>query len=131
MSEAADQMPEVDPAAGGQVDGGEQAAEAEPEVWSDWESYGDRHVPITVDGQQQSVPLRELTQGYQRQADYTQKTQALSERSRSLTQAEAIYNALQSDPVRTMELLKEAYEVNSAGEEAEPEFLSEEEKRLS
>lgn len=37
---------------------------------------------VTVGGETQSVPLSELLKGYSRTADYTRKTQALSERER-------------------------------------------------
>ena len=37
-------------------------------------------IPVTIDGKTVDVPLAELTQGYSRQSDYTQKTQVLAQR---------------------------------------------------
>lgn len=51
-------------------------------------------VPVTIDGQEQSVSLDELKAGYQRQADYTRKTQTLAEERRQLQDERAQYGAL-------------------------------------
>ena len=57
---------------------------------------------VKVDGSEEQVSLDELRDGYQRQADYTRKTQELaSERSR-LQQAEAIVQSLEADPAGTL-----------------------------
>ena len=59
---------------------------------------------VKVDGLEEQVSLDELRDGYQRQADYTRKTQELaSERSR-LQQAEAIVQSLEADPAGTLRL---------------------------
>tara|TARA_Y100000310_G_C20390337_1_gene672444 strand:- start:47 stop:715 length:669 start_codon:yes stop_codon:yes gene_type:complete len=74
---------------------------------------GDVHT-VKVDGQEQQVSLDELRNGYQRQADYTRKTQELaSERSR-LQQAEAIVQSLEADPAGTLEALGDAFGVARA-----------------
>ena len=49
---------------------------------------------VKIDGEEQQVSLNELQDGYQRQADYTRKTQELAEERQSLSQAEAIASAL-------------------------------------
>jgi hypothetical protein len=51
----------------------------------------------TVTGPEK-VTVRELTDGYLRQADYTQKTQALSEQRKYLEKADSFYGNFQSDP---------------------------------
>jgi hypothetical protein len=43
----------------------------------------DRLVTVTVDGKAEQIPLREALAGYQRQSDYTRKTQELGEERRS------------------------------------------------
>lgn len=44
------------------------------------------------------LTIRELTDGYLRQADYTQKTQALAEQRKNVDTAVAFHEAFQSDP---------------------------------
>ena len=56
---------------------------------------------IKVDGEEQEVSLEELRDGYQRQSDYTRKTQELASERRRLQQAEAIVSSLESDPEGT------------------------------
>ena len=72
---------------------------------------------VKVDGSEEQVSLDELRDGYQRQADYTRKTQELaSERSR-LQQAEAIVQSLEADPAVTLEALGDAFGVARASGE--------------
>ena len=52
---------------------------------------------IKIDGEEQQVSLEELQQGYQRQADYTRKTQEIAVERERLQQAEAIVSALETD----------------------------------
>lgn len=119
------------------ADTGEQAeAEAEPvaeppQELIDLEQFGNRYVPITVDGQEQTVPLSELRQGYQRQADYTQKTQAIAAERERLSQAERIAQALETDPEKTLRILQEAYASNKTTEPAEPEFVDPLERQVN
>ena len=63
---------------------------------------------ITVDGEQQQVSLEELQSGYQRQADYTRKTQELASERQRLQQAETIVSALEADPQGTLAALGNA-----------------------
>lgn len=66
---------------------------------------------VKVDGESTQVSLNELQDGYQRQADYTRKTQELaSERSR-LQQAEAIVVALEKDPSGTLQALARSFDI--------------------
>ena len=63
---------------------------------------------IKVDGEQQQVSLEELQNGYQRQADYTRKTQELAAERQRLQQAETIVSALEADPHGTLTALGNA-----------------------
>lgn len=92
----------------------ESVATDTPNTW-DWTEYGDRHVTVKVDGQQQSVPLKEAMDSYMRQADYTRKTQELATERQRLAQAEAIYAALEADPTSTIQSLQEALGVDLQG----------------
>ena len=66
---------------------------------------------IKVDGEEQQVSLSELQDGYQRQADYTRKTQDLASERQRLQQAEAIVSALEADPSGTLTALHQAFGV--------------------
>lgn len=73
--ETADVSEEVEAAPEGGTAADEDGAEsAEPEA---------RLVTVTIDGKTQQVPLDEAVKGYQRQADYSRKTQALADERRS------------------------------------------------
>ena len=60
---------------------------------------------VKIDGAEHQVTLEELQQGYQRQADYTHKTQELASERQRLQQAETIVNALEADPQGTLNAL--------------------------
>ena len=77
---------------------------------------------VKVDGVDQEVSLEELRDGYQRQSDYTRKTQELASERRRLQQAEAIVQSLESDPDGTIKALSEAFGVTP--EEAQQEYDS-------
>lgn len=53
---------------------------------------------VKVDGQELQVPLAELLNGYQRQADYSRKTQALADERRQLQAQMAQYQQPQAQP---------------------------------
>lgn len=53
---------------------------------------------VKVDGQELQVPLEELLNGYQRQADYSRKTQALADERRQLQAQMAQYQQPQTQP---------------------------------
>ena len=57
---------------------------------------------VTVNGETVQVPLSEALAGYQRQSDYTRKTQELS-------RAQALQAALENNPQATLRLLQETY----------------------
>lgn len=82
----------------------------------DGESY-----TIIVDGDEQQVSLSELRDGYQRQADYTRKTQELASERKRLQQAEAIVSSLESDPAGTLSALQDAFGVSGTPAPAAPQ----------
>ena len=74
-----------------------------------WDEYADRPVKLNIAGEEIDVPLKEALAGYQRQADYTRKTQELSEQRKQVQFGSALQEALQNDPKSTLELLKQHY----------------------
>jgi len=116
----------------GQVDANAEigeALEAEPREYFAWDEYADKPVKLTVDGEEIEVPLSEALSGYQRQADYTRKTQELAEQRRQVQFAAALQEALQNDPASTVELLSQHYGVNQQPTSEEEEFLDPVEKQ--
>jgi uncharacterized protein YeeX (DUF496 family) len=73
------------------------------------DEYGDKYVSVSVGGEEVRVPLKEALSGYQRQSDYTRKTQELSEQRRQVQFGAALQEALQSNPKETLELLGKHY----------------------
>ena len=62
-----------------------QAETPEPELdIFDYTDVADKVVKLQVDGQEVVVPVKEALAGYQRQADYTRKTQELSEQRKQM-----------------------------------------------
>ncbi len=94
----------------GQVEGGEETSfeEYTPE-YIDIDSFADKYVKVQLDGEELEIPLKEAVSGYQRQADYTRKTQQLAEERKNVQFAQAIQQALDNDPLATIELLKNHY----------------------
>ena len=106
----------VEPIVDGQLEGGEEIATEEfqePEIeYFPVDEYGDKYIKVVVDGEELEVPLKEAVSGYQRQADYTRKTQQLAEERRQVQFAQAIQQALDNDPLATIDLLKSHYGVD-------------------
>jgi len=75
------------------------------------DQYANYVVPVKVDGEELQVPLSEALSGYQRQADYTRKTQELSEQRQQNEFAVAIQSALERNPEATIDLLARHYGV--------------------
>ena len=96
-------------------------------------STGDTYL-VKIDGEEHRVSLEELQNGYQRQSDYTRKTQELASERERLAQGEAIVQALESDPQGAVTALADAFGVgvgnqNTVQKELE-EDLDPEEVRL-
>ena len=68
---------------------------------------------VKVDGSEEQVSLEELRDGYQRQSDYTRKTQELASERKRLQQAEAIVTSLEADPEGTMSAVADAFGVST------------------
>lgn len=75
----------------------------------DYTEYADKKVRLKVDGEEVDVPLSEALAGYQRQSDYTRKTQELSKQRAELQTAQAIQQALATNPEETLRLLQQHY----------------------
>lgn len=80
---------------------GEQATTGEDQLFT-----------VKVNGESIQVPLKEALAGYQRQEDYTRKTQELAQQREELTYAEQIAQALENDPKRAVQQLMHAFEVD-------------------
>lgn len=97
----------------GQVESTEVGSVTEPSTPSydyvNVEDFGDKYVKVKVDGSELDVPIKEALSGYQRQADYTRKTQELATQRESLQFAQTIAQALEQDPTGTIELLGRHY----------------------
>ena len=76
---------------------------------------------VKIDGQEQQVTLDELQNGYQRQSDYTRKTQELASERERLAQGEAIVQALESDPEGTISALAGAFGVGGGNQQIMPD----------
>jgi hypothetical protein len=132
-------IPEVDPTDGGQVEPqGDIAPEPEPD-YLDLDAYGNHYARVKVDGEELEVPVAEALQGYQRQADYTRKTQELSQRSQQVQFWESVDQAMQVDPQATLSFLQNHYGIgqaqvaaNTSYEEPEEDWFADpSEKRIA
>lgn len=88
------------------------------------DDFGDKYVKVKVDGAELDVPIKEALSGYQRQADYTRKTQELATQRESLQFAQTIAAALEQDPTGTLDLLGRHYGAGQPANQppAVPEF---------
>lgn len=66
---------------------GEEAPEEAVEEEEEEEENNEPKYRVKIDGEELEVPLSELLSGYQRQADYTRKTQKIAEEKRKLQEA--------------------------------------------
>jgi hypothetical protein len=64
-----------------------------------------KYVRVKVDGQDHEVPVSEALQGYQRQADYTRKTQEAAQLREQAREALQLQQAFQVDPGLTVQVL--------------------------
>lgn len=103
----------------------DEDVEAEPERdYFDPSTVADKYVRgIKVDGEEVEVPVAELIQGYQRQADYTRKTQTLAQEREEIAFWKQVDQAAKVNPKLTMEYLSERFGLaNQAEPEPEPEY---------
>lgn len=92
------------------------------------EEPGERY-PVKIGGEEHEVTLEELRNGYQRQSDYTKKTQELADLRKQLAPYEALASALEKDPLGTLKALNEAYKVSDE-KSAEWDEMDPQEQRL-
>lgn len=64
-----------------------------------------KYVKVKVDGEEIPVPLNEALQGYQRQADYSRKTQEAARLREEAQQALRLQQAMQQSPGLTVQVL--------------------------
>ena len=76
---------------------------------------------VNIDGELHNVSIDELKSGYQRQADYTRKTQELSRERERLAQGEAIVQALESDPEAAISALGSAFGMEMGNQNTTPQ----------
>jgi len=109
------------------TDEGTPNVDALPDVSSESGTY-----TVKVGGVDQTVTLEDLQSGYMRHADYTRKTQEVSEMRQRLQQAEAIASALDTDPAGTLKALSEAFgvQMGNPAEGFEPEEVDPFDQRL-
>lgn len=97
-------LQETEPVAG-------EGAELEPEQqdpeydFLEVEDPNAKFVKVTVDGEEQVVPLAEALQGYSRTADYTRKTQDLAAQRQEAEYALSLAQALERAPGLTIQAL--------------------------
>jgi uncharacterized protein YeeX (DUF496 family) len=113
------------------IETGEAQAETPQEEldFFDYTEVGDKYVKLQVDGEEVSVPIKEALAGYQRQADYTRKTQELSEQRKQVEFASALAKSLQEDPATTLQALQQHYGV-ATQTEVEDEWMDPAEKQF-
>lgn len=111
MSDITD-IPEFDPADGGQVLEVDGTAEEVNAPILNVDEFADHYVTVKIDGEEIRVPLTEAVAGYSRHADYTRKTQELAEQRQQLQWAQAIQAALDNDPAQTIDLLATHYGIS-------------------
>lgn len=101
-----------DPGTGEVVEGAEEVEGGEQQPSRQYVEVDDpdqRFVRVKVDGQDVEVPYSEALRGYSREADYTQKTQALSAQRQEAEFGLRLQQALQADPEATLRILAERF----------------------
>jgi hypothetical protein len=84
-----------------------EAPPAEPEY--DYldidDTLASKYVKVKIDGEELDVPLKEALQGYQRQSDYTRKTQEAATLREQAQEALRLQQAFYTDPGLTVQVL--------------------------
>lgn len=110
MNDAGVDSPQVDTEAA-------VATEATPSYeYVDPTAFDGKYVKVKVDGADVDVPFNEAIQGYQRQADYTRKTQELASQREQLGFAQTLQQALETNPQATIDLLTRHYGASTANQ---------------
>lgn len=96
----------------------EPSTEAQPAIPEGYEAIDlDTQVVVVIDGVEQEITLGEAVKGYQRQADYTRKTQEAAQLKREAEAALKLDRALKANPAETLRVLAEHYQVRLANED--------------
>jgi len=97
----------------------------------DMDEYSDYRVRANVDGEESEISISEAIAGYQRQADYTRKTQQLSSDREDFQFASALQAALEDSPADTIRMLQDHYGISKRDAEqlVEDENLDPTERR--
>lgn len=112
MSDTFAPEPDAEPTIGS-TDSSE-ASQTTEKQYLDPTEYSNYRVPVKLNGEEQDVSFTEAIAGYQRQADYTQKTQELAEQRQALQFAATLQTALENDPAGTLNLLRNHYGISEA-----------------
>ena len=83
-AQADDEVDETQSEDDAEDDAAEEEATDEEQEDEDAEEGEQKLVTVKIDGKTQELPLEEVVAGYQRQADYSRKTQALAEERKQL-----------------------------------------------
>lgn len=75
------------------------------DVEFDFDSFKDKPVKVTVNGETFEVPLAELRNGYMRQADYTRKTQLLAADTEVVRWAKVLQDGFKQNPEQVLSLI--------------------------
>lgn len=113
MSDDFAPVAETEPVVEGSPSSSSENQVTEPSVL-DVSQYSEYKVPVKFDGEELQVPLSEAIAGYQRQADYTRKTQELAQQREQLQFAATLQSALENDPAATLDLLSRHYGISRA-----------------
>ena len=135
MSDEIATQENMDPAFGTTEDVGMETQVSDAQ-YLETDNYANHVVRVKLDGEELQVPLSEALAGYQRQADYTRKTQELAEQRNQMQYAATIQTALERDPEATIDLLARHYNISRsqaaavAGEVDDFESLDPQEQKM-
>jgi hypothetical protein len=87
----------------------EPTAAAEPDTS---EAAAPTTYKVKVGGEERDISLDEALKGYMRQEDYTRKTQEVAQQRETLSYADQLAQALETDPARALQVLSQAYSVD-------------------
>lgn len=107
-AEAVDDAPEESELASSEdesdIEGEAEEADG-PEDSEDEQKEDDSLYTVVIDGKEQKVSLQEALAGYQRQADYTRKTQEVAERSKAIQAQEQSLEQMRSQYEASINML--------------------------
>jgi len=107
-AEAADDALDLDAQASSEDEAFDESEAADAETddeAQDEQDEGNSLYTVVIDGKEQKVTLQEALAGYQRQSDYTQKTQEVAERSKAIQDQEQQIAAMRSQYEASINML--------------------------